>query len=146
MKLFLTMSLIETHKTRWDWETILNVLLNVPLNETHKTTRRGLMWLQIFWNSTKLQTLKVFSLSRLYTSLNFRQIALLFPDHGVWVWLNNNHLLYCPMWLHIFCKLVCNLHFADHLYNRHKLFHNLLFLFLILKKQINGDLVIFGVF
>ena len=33
--------LIETHKTRWDWKTILNVALNVPLNETHKTTWRG---------------------------------------------------------------------------------------------------------
>ena len=37
MKLFLTMSLIEEHKTRRDWKTILNVLY-VPLNETHKTT------------------------------------------------------------------------------------------------------------
>ena len=43
MKLFLTMSLIETHKTRWDWKTILNLPLNVPPNETHKTTWRGLM-------------------------------------------------------------------------------------------------------
>ena len=30
------MSLIETHKTRSDWKTILNV----PLNEPHKTTLR----------------------------------------------------------------------------------------------------------
>ena len=44
MKLFLTMSLIETHKTRWDWKAILNVPLNMPLNETHKTTWRGLLW------------------------------------------------------------------------------------------------------
>ena len=43
LKLFLTMSLIEAHKTRWDWKTILNVPLNVPLNETHKTTWRGLL-------------------------------------------------------------------------------------------------------
>ena len=33
------MSLIEAHKTRWDWKTILNV----PLNEPHKTTWRGLL-------------------------------------------------------------------------------------------------------
>ena len=39
MKFFLTMSLIEAHKTRWEWKTILNV----PLNETHKTTWRELM-------------------------------------------------------------------------------------------------------
>ena len=30
--------LIEAHKTSWDWKTILNVCLNVPLNEAHKTT------------------------------------------------------------------------------------------------------------
>ena len=38
------MSLIEAHKTRWEWKTILNVSFNVTLNETHKTTWRGLMW------------------------------------------------------------------------------------------------------
>ena len=43
LKLFLTRSLIEAHKTRWDWKTILNVPLNVPLNKTHKTTWRGLL-------------------------------------------------------------------------------------------------------
>ena len=32
VKLFLTMSLIEAHKTRWDWKTILNVPLNSPLH------------------------------------------------------------------------------------------------------------------
>ena len=37
------MSLIEAHKTRWDWKTILNVPLNVPLNEPHRTTWRGLI-------------------------------------------------------------------------------------------------------
>ena len=42
MKLFLTVSLIETHKTIWDWKTVLNV----PLNETHKTTWRGLIYQQ----------------------------------------------------------------------------------------------------
>ena len=40
MKLFLTMSLIEPRKSRWEWKTILNV----PLNETHKTTWRGLLY------------------------------------------------------------------------------------------------------
>ena len=35
------MSLTETHKTRWDWKSILNV----PLNETQKTTWRGLIHL-----------------------------------------------------------------------------------------------------
>ena len=44
LKSFLTTSLIEAHKTRWDWKTILNVLLNVPLNETHITTWRGLLY------------------------------------------------------------------------------------------------------
>ena len=47
MKLLLTMSLIETHKSRWDLKSILNVPLNVPLNETYKTTWRGLKCIQV---------------------------------------------------------------------------------------------------
>ena len=43
MKLFLTISLIEAHKTRWKWKSILNVQLIVPLNETHKTKWRELL-------------------------------------------------------------------------------------------------------
>ena len=47
LELFLSMSLIEAHKTRWDWKTILNVPLNVPLNEPHKSTWRGLIYFQL---------------------------------------------------------------------------------------------------
>ena len=50
------------------------------------------------------------------------------------MWLNNIHLLCFPMRVHIFCKLVCSLHFSNHFDSKHKLSRNLLSLCLTLKK------------
>ena len=52
MKSFLTVSLIQKHKTRWDWKTIFNVSLNVTLNEILQNHKK--------WASKILESISIF--------------------------------------------------------------------------------------
>lgn len=72
------MSLIEAHKIRWDWKTILNLSLNVTLNEAHKET-----WREPLFQNTKSMIKKLVDemiiLVKLYFDRSSERKGLLFP-------------------------------------------------------------------
>ena len=80
------MSLIEAHKTKWDWKTILNV----PLNDTHKTTWRGLLSISFSGMVQRsLQELPTPQEGGLDTNTDYEPILVV--NESLNVILNDNH-------------------------------------------------------
>ena len=69
------MSIIETHNTRWDWETILNVGLNVALNDSQNHIKRAI-GLKLF----VLDSL-IFKLWKIYASMHLE--SFMSPNNDI---------------------------------------------------------------